>query len=340
MSTRRPANALGSSDVALSSAYDLALLDLDGVVYVGRDAVPGAPEHLAAAASSGMALAYVTNNASRPPGVVAEHLRALGVPAQERDVVTSAQAAARLLAEDLEDGAAVFVIGGAGLWQALEAQGLRPVTSAEDDPRAVASGFSADVRWGTVVEGAILVRDGVRWVACNTDRTVPTSRGPGPGNGILVGAVRDFAGVDPVVAGKPEPTLFQETLRRVGGTRPLVIGDRVDTDIDGARKAGMDSLLVLTGVTGLAELAAVPAGSRPTYLAPTLSGLDEPHPEVRDEHGETRAGGWRASVSEGRVVVTGEGEAGDWWRAVAGAAWRHLDAEGRAADVSGLAPPA
>jgi glycerol-1-phosphatase len=329
----------GTSEVPLSSAYDLALLDLDGVVYVGPDAVPGAPEHLAAAVSSGMTLAYVTNNASRPPGAVAEHLRELGVPAEDRDVVTSAQAAARLLAEDLEDGAPVFVIGGTGLWEALKERGLRPVASADGHPRAVVSGFSADLRWGTVVEGAILVRDGVRWIACNTDRTVPTPRGPGPGNGVLVGAVRDFAGVEPVVAGKPEPPLFEETVRRVGGSRPLVVGDRVDTDIDGARKAGMDSLLVLTGVTGLEELAAITADSRPTYLSPTLAGLDEPHPPVHEADGECRVGGWASSVSEGRVVVSGGGEPADWWRVVAGAAWHHLDTEGRVAVVSDLAPP-
>jgi HAD superfamily hydrolase (TIGR01450 family) len=272
--------------------------------------------------------------------VVAEHLRKLGVAARDEDVVTSAQAAARLLADDLDEGDPVFVIGGAGLWQALEERGLRPVSSADDEPRAVVSGFSADLRWGTVAEGAILVRDGVRWVACNTDRTVPTPRGPGPGNGILVGAVQDFAGVEPVVAGKPEPPLFEETVRRVGGDRPLVVGDRVDTDIDGAHKAGLDSLLVLTGVTGLEELVRIPVGSRPTYLAPTLSGLNGRHPAPDVEGGECRLGGWRATVAADRVAVAGEGDVADWWRVVAGAAWRHLDAEGRAADVSGLAPPA
>lgn len=340
MTTHRSVSVLRPSEVALSSAYDVALLDLDGVVYVGPDAVKGAPEHLAAAASSGMSLAYVTNNASRPPRAVAEHLRALGVAVEDRDVVTSAQAAARLLADDLGEGAPVFVIGGAGLWEALEQQGLRPVSSADDHPRAVVSGFSADLRWGTVVDGAILVRDGMRWVASNTDRTVPTPRGPGPGNGVLVGAVRDFAGVDPVVAGKPEPTLFEETVRRVGGARPLVVGDRVDTDIDGARNAGMDSLLVLTGVTGLEELVRIGADSRPTYLSPTLAGLDEPHPEVLVADGECCVGGWLSSVAQGRVEVSGDGGAADWWRAVAGAAWHHLDTEGRAADVSDLAPPA
>jgi glycerol 3-phosphatase-2 len=339
MTTDRTSSLLGRSDTPLSSAYDVALLDLDGVVYVGPDAVPEAPRHLESAGKAGMSLAYVTNNASRPPAVVAEHLRDLGVPAKDEDVVTSAQAAARLLADELDEGAAVFVIGGAGLEQALEERGLRPVSSADEQPRAVVSGFSADLRWGTVVEGAILVRDGLRWVACNTDRTVPTPRGPGPGNGILVAAVQDFAGVEPTVAGKPETPLFEETVRRVGGDRPLVVGDRVDTDIDGARNAGFDSLLVLTGVTGLEELVAIPASSRPTYLAPTLAGLNVPHPETVLADGECRVGGWRAGVPHGRAVVRGDGEPADWWRAVAGASWAHLDTHGQVADVSGLAPP-
>jgi HAD superfamily hydrolase (TIGR01450 family) len=334
-----PGTLLGSCEDPLSSTYDLALLDLDGVVYVGPDAVPDAPDHLAAAARSGMRLAYVTNNASRPPEAVAAHLRELGVPARGEDVVTSAQAAARLLAADLEEGAPVFVIGGSGLELALEERGLRPVSSAEERPRAVVSGFSAELRWGTVVEGAILVRDGVPWVACNLDRTVPTPRGPGPGNGILVAAVQDFSGVDPVVAGKPEPPLFEESVRRVGGERPLVVGDRVDTDIDGARRAGLDSLLVLTGVTGLAELVSIPPESRPTYVAPTLAGLGESHPEPEVDGEVVRVGGWQACCRDGALEVAGSGEVGDWWRVVAVGAWRHLDATGEVVDVSALAPP-
>ncbi|QIK66558.1 HAD-IIA family hydrolase [Nocardioides sp. HDW12B] len=334
---------LSGCDEPLSAAYDLALLDLDGVVYVGPDAVPGAPDHLAEAADAGMRLAYVTNNASRPPARVAEHLRELGVPAEDEDVVTSAQAAARLLGDRLDDGAAVFVIGGEGLVTALEEQGLRPVTSAEDDPVAVVSGFSADLPWRQVMDGAILVAGGLPWVASNTDRSVPTPKGPGPGNGILVLAVQEFAGVEPEVAGKPEPPLFEESVRRVGGERPLVVGDRLDTDIEGAVNAGLDSLLVLTGVTGLPELVAAGPGSRPTYLAPDLAGLNHEHHAVEaGEDGENgvSVGGWDATVSDGNLHVEGEGEASDWWRAAAAAAWRHLDETGEAVDVSDLEPPA
>lgn len=319
----------------LSSAYDVALLDLDGVVYVGAHAVDGAPEHLAAAREAGMHLAFVTNNASRPPGVVADHLTELGIEVEAEEVVTSAQAAARVLAADHRAGTKVFVIGGSGLFEALATEGLIPVQSIEDEPSAVVSGYHPDLRWRTVIDGAILVRRGLPWVACNTDLTVPTPHGPGPGNGVLVGAVAGYSGRRPVVAGKPESPLFRESVRRVGGERPLVVGDRVDTDIEGAIRAEMDSLLVMTGVTRLEELVAIPAGHRPTYLSADLGGLASPHPALSGGC----LGGWRAEVRDGGLAVSGSGSADDWWRVVAGAAWAHLDEAGRPVVVETLVAP-
>lgn len=330
---------LSSSDRPLWEAYDVALLDLDGVVYIGPDAVPGAPEHLDAAAGAGMRLAYVTNNAARPPAEVAEHLRELGIRAEPTDVVTSAQAAARLLADDLEPGSVVYVIGGRGLFEALAERDLRPVQSPDDDPVAVVSGYHRDITWGTVTDGAILVRAGLPWVASNTDMSVPTARGHGPGNGVLVDAVARFTGRHPVVAGKPRPPLFEETVRRVGGDRPLVVGDRLDTDIEGARAAGYDSLLVLTGVTDLEVLVTADEPLRPTYLSTDLAGLGEPHPAPGRDGAGWVCGGWTAAVASGALVVTGEGAVDDWWRAVAAAGWAHLDTTGNAADVGGLTPP-
>ena len=323
----------------LTSEYDVAMLDLDGVVYIGAEAVPGASDHLGAAASAGMQLAYVTNNASRTPSTVAAHLRELGVAAEGDDVVNSAQAAARLVSERVETGSAVFVIGGEGLFVALEELGLRPVQDLDAGPAAVVSGYHPDLRWKTVIDGAILVRNGVPWVASNTDLTVPTPHGPGPGNGVLVRAVAEYAQVEPVVAGKPEPPLFEETLRRVGGRRPLVVGDRLDTDIEGAVRTGYDSLLVMTGVTGLAELVGAPVDSRPTYVSSDLRGLLTAHESPVADSVGWELGGWRAQVDGAELVVTGEGEADDWWRVVAVAAWEHLDSTGDVADTGRLAPP-
>ena len=331
---------LKDSKVALWDAYDVAMLDLDGVVYIGPDAVPGAPEHLARARAAGLHVGYVTNNASRTPDTIAQQLRDLGIDVENGDVVTSAQAAARLLAEQLPDGSAVFVIGGGGLDVALTERGLRPVRDAHAGPKAVVSGYYGDVRWSTVVAGAILVGDGLPWVATNTDMTVPTADGVGPGNGALVRAVAEFAGREPVVAGKPEPPLFQETVRRLGGKRPLVVGDRLDTDIEGADAAGYDSLLVMTGVTGAEQLVAARAGSRPTYLSADLGGLGGIHREPAVEDGAATSEGWRARVEDGRLVVSGEGDDPDaWWQVVATAAWTHLDTTEQVADVAGLRPP-
>ncbi len=330
---------LKRSGTALWDAYDVAMLDLDGVVYVGPEAVPGAPEHLARAADAGMRLAYVTNNAARPPSAVGAHLRELGIPAEDDDVVTSAQAAARLLVDRCPPGSPVFVIGGAGLVEALTEQGLRPVQSLDEQPVAVVSGFSRELQWGTVIDGALLVRDGLPWVASNTDLTVPTRRGPGPGNGVLVETVAKFSGRTPVVAGKPQPTLFEETRERVGGSRPLVVGDRLDTDIEGAVNTGYDSLLVMTGVTGLEELVAAPEKLRPTYVAADLAGLGTAHPAPAREDDGWRCGGWCARVDGGRLDVAGGGDVDDWWRVVASAGWDALDTRGEPVDVSGLRTP-
>jgi len=330
---------LRQAERPLDETYDLAVLDLDGVVYVGSKAVPGAVSGLRAARAAGMHLAFLTNNASRPPAQVAAHLRELGVPAEDDDVVTSAQAAARLVARQVPAGSRVYVIGGVGLQEALEELGLEPVVSIAADPVAVVQGYGPDVPWRQVIDGAILVRQGLPWVASNLDLTVPTRHGPGPGNGALVQLVADYAGRTPQVAGKPEAPLFEETLARVGGEHPLVIGDRIDTDIDGAHKVGWDSLLVMTGVTTLRELASLAATSRPTYVGADLGCLALSVPAVTADGSGCSVGGWTSRVDGGRLVVEGDGDRHDWWRAAAAAAWAHLDATGRAADPVDLSVP-
>ena len=332
-------SVLGSCQPPLSSAYDVAVLDLDGVVYLGPDAVPGAPEALNQAQAGGMHLAFVTNNAARPPASVGRHLRDLGVDAHDEDVVTSAQAAARLLAGQLDKGSKVFLLGGAGLEEALRERSLVPVLEPTDDVEAVVQGYGPDLLWKQVMQGAVLVRSGLPWVASNTDMTIPTAAGVAPGNGALVRLVAEFAEREPQVAGKPMPPLFEETIERVGGERPLVIGDRLDTDIRGAVTMGWDSLLVLTGVTGLEELVGARPEERPTYLAPDLAALAEAQeaPEVTD--GAAVLGGWTASVEGDRLEVSGQGSLADWWRVVAAAAWVHLDAAGQPVATDGVQPP-
>lgn len=306
----------------LSASYDAALVDLDGVVYVGPIAVAGAPEALATAREAGMRVTFVTNNASRPPDVVAAHLCDLDVAAAPEDVVTSAQAAARVVATHVPAQSAVLVIGGRGLEEALTELGLRPVRSVDDGPAAVVQGFSPEVGWRDLAEGTLGVLRGLPWVASNLDRTIPTPRGIAPGNGTLVAAIESATGATPVVAGKPELPLHEEAVRRTGARRPLVVGDRLDTDIDGANRAGVDSLLVLTGVCTPHELLLAPPELRPTYISETLSsGLNSPHPEVTRERGGWGCGGWQAQDCDDELALSGSGDRIDALRALCAAAW-------------------
>lgn len=281
--------------------YDVALLDLDGVVYVGPDAVPGVPAALDRVRAGGMRLGFVTNNAARTPEQVAAHLTELQVPAGPGDVITSSQAAATVVAELLGAGARVLPVGGPGVPAALEAAGLTVVTRAEDRPEAVVQGYGREVGWAQLAEAVVAVRNGARHVATNTDATIPSPRGPLPGNGALVGVVRQVTGQEPLVTGKPDPAMHDECVRRTAAVRPLVVGDRLDTDIEGARRAGAASLLVLSGVTDAATLLAAGAEHRPDLLAADASGLLHPHPPVTAEGPAWRCGGWTVR----------QGEAGD-----------------------------
>lgn len=335
---RGGARVLRESTKPLTEVYDLAMLDLDGVVYIGQHAVPGAAPAIDRARATGMHIAFITNNASRTPAQVSDQLRSLGIHAAPADVVTSAQAAARVLREALPDGAGVFLLGGRGLEEAIAEQGLRSVGPA-DDPQALVTGYGPDVLWRDLMRAAVLIRDGLWWVASNADLTIPTAYGFGPGHGVQVRMLAEFSGVTPVVAGKPNRPLLDETMRRVGGEQPLMVGDRLDTDIEGAHNAGTDSLLVLTGVTGLPELAAAQPAERPTYLAADLHGLHETHPEVARDGDSRVVGGWRARTADGHLLVEGHGSADDWWRAAAMACWDHLDATGAPATLSAAEPP-
>lgn len=318
--------------------HDLVMLDLDGVVYVGKDAVPGAAGHLEQVRAHGVRLAFVTNNASRPPATVAEHLTSLGVPADPSDVVTSAQAAARVLLDELGHGARVVMLGAAGLEDALREAGLE-IVGVEDEAAALVTGYGPDVAWRDIMRAAVRVREGLWWVASNTDLTIPTAFGAAPGHGVLVDMLQRFTGVEPVVAGKPSRPLLDETIRRVGGERPLMVGDRLDTDILGGRNVDIPTLLVMTGVTGAAELVAAAPDLRPTYVAADLGGLLTGHSRPTADGTAYVGGGWRGEVRDGALDVTGEGDADDFWGVVAAAGWAHLDATGQAAATDGIVVP-
>ncbi len=295
---------LKASTKSLANDYDVALLDLDGVVYVGPNAVPTAPRALSDARTAGMRLAFVTNNAARPPDAVAEHLRSLGIEAQPSDVITSAQAAAHYLAQRLPASAAVLVCGTTGIVEALREEGLRPVFSADDAPVAVLQGYSPTLQWTQLAEAAIAVQRGVLWVATNLDSTVPSVRGPLPGNGSMVAAVQYATGKKPISPGKPDPTMQAESVRRSAAQHPIVVGDRLDTDIQGARAVGCDSLLVFSGVTTPAQLLRATIAQRPDFLAVDVSGLGYAHPAVAAGNGWAACGTWRARIDGAGVQLT------------------------------------
>lgn len=315
---------LQSTDVPLASAHDLALVDLDGVAYRGHDPIEHASASLVAARDNGLGLLFVTNNASREPESVADQLTALGIPTAPDEVMTAAQAAAALLATRLDPGARVLVIGGAGLLTAVRAAGFVVVSSADDQPDAVVQGFAPELGWRELAEAAYAVQRGAWYVASNLDLSLPTERGFAPGNGSLVGAVRAATGVVPASAGKPEPEMFHLAARRRGASRPLVVGDRLDTDLAGARAADFPGLHVFTGVSTPRDAVLAVRSERPTYLGADLRALLEPHPAVarRDEWWTCRSAA--ARVVHGHLEVSGDGTT-DVVRAACAAAWDAVD---------------
>ena len=314
----------------LAAAHDCLLLDLDGTVFRGHEATTGAVETLATIDARTL---YVTNNASREPTDVAEHLRALGFAATAEDVVTSAQSAARLLAAQLPADATVLVVGTDALAAEVSRAGLKPVRQWSDRPVAVVQGHSPQTGWPDLAEAALALRAGVLWVAANVDRTLPSERGLLPGNGSMVAALRTATDREPQVAGKPHPTLLTDALARGTFQTPLVIGDRLDTDIAGANAAGLPSLLVLTGVSTAADLIRAQASERPTYLAADLRSLNTAAGALRI--GSHSA--WRIDAAPPAVTVHSAGcDPGDSLsvvRAIADAVWS-AGIDGRSVTVS------
>ncbi len=264
---------------------DVVLADLDGVVYAGANAVPFAVESLNAARADGRSLGYITNNASRTDETVAAQLTELGLETAPTDVVTSPQAAMRLLATLVAPPATILVVGGDGLVDELQKAGYQVTRSADDNPAAVVQGFAPEVGWVHLAEAAYALKKpveegGIPWVATNTDWTIPRDRGVAPGNGTLVSAVHTAVGRLATVAGKPERPIFDEAIARFNAAKALFLGDRLDTDIQGANAAEIDSVLVLTGIDRPKHVLAAAPNQRPTYILSDLRELSQPYPQA------------------------------------------------------------
>ena len=258
---------------ALADVHDALLLDLDGTVYLGHVPIEFVADALNEAAKRGSRSIYVTNNASRPPAEVAVQLSKMGLTLTEDDVLTSPQAAAAMLAERHAPGSPVLVIGAQALVDEVARVGLVPVREAAANPVAVVQGHSPETAWPVLAEACIALRAGADWVAANVDSTLPTDRGLLPGNGSMVAVLVTATGLRPRVAGKPARPLMDAAVARAGSLTPLVVGDRLDTDIEAGVSAGLPSLLVLTGVSTAADLLAAPPSQRPNYVSLDMRGV-------------------------------------------------------------------
>jgi glycerol-1-phosphatase len=298
---------------ALADAFQGVVFDLDGVVYLGDQVVPAAPEALDQVRGLGVRIAFVTNNSYRPPDLVVERLNRLGVKAATGEVLTSAQATVRLLGgRDGLEGVRVMVVGGPGLRQALERAGARLIDGqAWHDAEVVTVGFDPDLTYAKVRDATLAIRAGARFVGSNPDTTLPTPDGFWPGAGATLALLRASTGVEPEVAGKPERALLDTAAAAIGAGPYLMVGDRVDTDLDGAHHLGWSTALVLSGVTRLADLPDLVTA--PDHVLRDVGGLlDPPGPAVRPAgDGDRDAAARLLGTGEGdeaRVLVAADGD--------------------------------
>jgi glycerol 3-phosphatase-2 len=259
--------------------YDALLIDLDGVVYRGEEPVPGAAEAIDALRQAGARLVFLTNNSSRTPEHVAEKLSRLGVRAGRSEILTSALATAAMLRSEAEPPRTAYVIGQRGIREALEGIGVRLVDGTAGPVDAVVVGWDSTVDYDRLKTGALLVQRGARLIGTNPDGSYPAPDGLWPGAGALLAAVVATTGVEPTVVGKPAAPMFEAAASVAGAAHPLVVGDRLDTDVSGAAALGWDSMLVLSGASRESDLPS--ASALPTYVASTIGGLLAPVPAAR-----------------------------------------------------------
>lgn len=259
--------------MVLIDQHDAVLFDLDGVLYAGPDAIPGAPEAVTRLKESGIRVSFVTNNAARSAEEIAAHLQELGLDAQAEEVFGSAPAGVAMMSREIPAGSKVLVTGSAYLAELVTGAGFTVVGSAADRPDAVIQGFDPGLGWADLAEASYAINNGARWFATNLDRSVPREHGIAPANGALVEAVSFGTGQYPQAAGKPEPVMFEQAAESLNVSRPLVVGDRLDTDVLGGNRAGFTTALVLTGATTRDAAEAAEGLSRPAWVIDTLEQL-------------------------------------------------------------------
>ncbi|KFI47735.1 HAD-IIA family hydrolase [Bifidobacterium biavatii] len=338
---------LKSTDRPIAETYRLALLDLDGVVYRGKNPVEHAAESIRSAGKLGMAIEYTTNNSSRFQRVVADQLRGFDLDVEPHQVITSSVVAARMVARHVPAGSKVLVLGAEHLREEVASQGLTLADGPEDDPVAVIQGWYPQMTWQEMANVSFAVERGAMYLVTNRDLTIPRELGIAPGCGSMIQAVINATGVEPVAsAGKPESAMYDEArlLAAGDGEEPvakelcLAIGDRLDTDIEAGTRGGYDALAVLTGVTNPRELMLAPAHLRPTYIVKDLRGLLEAQPAATRDNGRTWTCGDTAATLDETAGTLTVSDATDInaLRAACNAMWSYAD---RGGDPAAIALP-
>ncbi|MGN1400251.1 MAG: TIGR01457 family HAD-type hydrolase [Bacillus sp. (in: firmicutes)] len=227
--------------------YKGFLIDLDGTMYKGTERIEEAVHFVNKLHEKGLPYLFVTNNSSRTPEQVAKKLRDFGIPAQEHEVFTTSQATANFIHER-KPGATIYVIGEEGIRTALEERGF---TLVDENPDFVVTGIDRGINYEKLTLACLGVRNGATFISTNGDIAIPTERGLLPGNGSLTSVVTVSTGVQPIFIGKPESIIMEQALEVIGTAKEdtLMIGDNYDTDIMAGMNAGIDTLLVHTGVT-------------------------------------------------------------------------------------------
>ena len=312
----------------LIEKFDALFLDLDGVVYRSGFAVEHAVEALNRAMRLGLELRFLTNNASRTPEQVAQHLVSLGLEATTESVITSAMAIARVMSESVPRGSLVYLVGAEGLQRALEAEGFEITRNAGLNVAAVAQGHSVETSWEDLAGAGYLIGDGVPWFASNSDASIPTQRGLAPGNGAFVNLLKELTSATPEVAGKPFSPLFAAAAATVTG-KVLMLGDRLDTDIEGAKRQGIASAWVNTGVHHIGDVLNAPPARRPEFLLGDLSGLFRDQAPVRIDGNKSKCGSAVAVCQRTNVSLAERGATREEdFRAVVSLGWHLRDVAG------------
>jgi glycerol 3-phosphatase-2 len=259
--------------VALADEYDGLLVDLDGVVWIGREPVPGSAEALAKLIEGGKPVVFVTNNPGRPASTYAERLRAAGVPAEEEQIVTAGMVTASLAAEQAGEGAGAFVIGADAFHETCAAAGLALLDGeAGREARAVLVSGHRGFDDEELLTATLALQSGALLFATSRDPTLPMPGGAWPGTGSILAAVETASGATAEIGGKPERHLFDLARERIrGAERVAMVGDRISSDIEGGHRAGLETILVLTGASTREEAAA--ASTPPDHVVDDLAAL-------------------------------------------------------------------